>query len=135
MTAAPRSWATLPKQLHHLPSAMAVERGGGFVGQNQARLVGQRAGHGDALLLAAGKRVGQIVGAIGDAEIIEQFHRAFVRGARRCVVDLQRHLHVLDGGQKRNQIRLLENKAEMLAAESPHVHLGLVGVHDPFPPM
>ena len=57
----------LGKQFHHLPSAMAVERGGGFVGENQAGLVRQGASHGDALLLSAGKGIGKILRAVGNA--------------------------------------------------------------------
>lgn len=49
------------EQLHHLPPTMTIERGGGFVGQNQTWLVGQCAGHRDTLLLAAGKGVGEIL--------------------------------------------------------------------------
>lgn len=61
------------KQLHHLPAAPAVERGGRLIGQDQAGLVGQRAGDGDALLLAAGERVGEVIGTRTDAELIQQF--------------------------------------------------------------
>jgi hypothetical protein len=50
----------LAEELHHLPAAVAVEGRGRFIGQNEAGLVGQRAGHGDALLLAARESVGQV---------------------------------------------------------------------------
>ena len=40
---------------HDTERAFAVEWGGGFVGENDRRLIGQRAGDGNALLFAAGK--------------------------------------------------------------------------------
>src|SRR5450830_1462838 len=46
------------QQFHHLALYRAVERGGRFVEQNQARLEYQGAGNGDALALAAGELVG-----------------------------------------------------------------------------
>jgi len=48
------------EELHHLSAPVAVERGGGFVGKDEAGLVGQRAGDGHALLLAAGEGVGRL---------------------------------------------------------------------------
>jgi hypothetical protein len=53
-------------------------------------------------------------------------------GARRSVVDFQRHLHVLDGAEERNQVRFLDNKAKMATAEFTQVHPGFIGVHDQF---
>ena len=41
------------EQLHHLPSQGAVECGGGFVGEDEGRVVGESAGNGDALLFAS----------------------------------------------------------------------------------
>ena len=49
--------ADLPRHsmqnVHHLVSGPAVQRGRGFVGQNDARLARQGAGYGDALFLPA----------------------------------------------------------------------------------
>ena len=50
---------------HDFDARLAVEVAGRLVGQQQRRLVDQRAGDGDALLLAAGKLVGMMVGALG----------------------------------------------------------------------
>ena len=81
MTPAPCSWATLGEQFHHLPAAMTVEGGGRFVGQDDARLVGQCAGDGHALLLSAREHRRQVVGPVANAEIVHQFERAALRGA------------------------------------------------------
>ena len=75
----------LCKEFHDLPATLAVERGGGFIGEDEAGLIGQGAGDGDALLFAAGERFGEIVGARADAEVVEQLLRALaVRLAGRC---------------------------------------------------
>ena len=55
----------LAEEFHDLASAMAVECGGGFVGENEAGLVCEGAGHGHPLLLAAGEGVGEVVCAVG----------------------------------------------------------------------
>lgn len=43
----------LAQQIHNDAGALGIERGGGFVGQNDARAVSQRASDGDTLRLAA----------------------------------------------------------------------------------
>ena len=45
-----------------------VEIAGGLVRENQFRMIDQRASHGHALLLAAGKLRGQMLDAIGEAD-------------------------------------------------------------------
>ena len=97
---------------------MAVERGGGFVGENEARLIGERAGHGDALLLSARKRIRKVVGTVGHAVVFEQFHRPLAGCARRDVVDLHGHGDIFQSVEKWNEIRLLENTPEVLATVS-----------------
>ena len=49
------------KQLQDFLTALAVQRTGWLVGQDQQRIVGQGARHGDALALSAGKLIGQVV--------------------------------------------------------------------------
>ena len=120
------------KQFHHLAATVAVERGSGFVGQDQARFIGQRPCHGNALLLAAGERIGQVVGAVADAQIVKQLHRPLPCNACGCVIDFQRDLHILQGGKKRNQIGLLEYEAEMMSSEGAQVNLRVFTVHDQF---
>jgi acyl-CoA thioesterase-1 len=49
-----------------------VQIAGGFVGQEQPRVVDQRTGQGDALLLAAGELAGPMVAAIVQAHLPER---------------------------------------------------------------
>ncbi len=109
------------EELHHLPAALTVERGGGFVGQDEAGVVRERAGHGDALLLATRQGHGQVVGALGDAEVVEQLHGALTRGLGRGVVHFEGDLHVFQRGEERNEVRLLKHEAEVLAAEGTQI--------------
>ncbi len=115
------------EQFHDLPATVAIEGGGGFVGEDEAGLVGQRAGNGDALLLAAGERVRAVVGALGHAEVVEQFHGTPAGRSRRCVIDLHRDLDVLCRGEERNEVRLLKDKAEVLAPKCAQGHQRALG--------
>ena len=56
---------------------MRVEVAGRLVGQHQRRVHGQGAGDGDALLLAAGQLVGEMLLAVGQADLVEQMAGAF----------------------------------------------------------
>lgn len=49
------------EQRQHLLAGLAVERAGGLVSQNDERVVDQRAGDADALLLAAGELGGAMI--------------------------------------------------------------------------
>ena len=56
-----------------------VQVAGGFVGQNDGRLVDQGAGDGHPLLLAAGKLVGMMVDAVGQAHPFQRLPRSVAR--------------------------------------------------------
>ena len=66
---------------------LGVEVAGGLVGGEDRRVVGERAGDGDALLLAAGERRGQLVRLVGHLDLLEQRQRvrlALARCGARC---------------------------------------------------
>jgi hypothetical protein len=63
------------KHAHQLNAAARVEIAGRFIGQEHRRLVDQRAGDGDALLLATGKLIGIMVGAVSESDDFERAHR------------------------------------------------------------
>ena len=56
----------------HGVGGLRVEVAGGLVGGDDRRVVGERTGNGDALLLAAGERRGQLVGLVGHLDLLEQ---------------------------------------------------------------
>lgn len=61
------------EDVHHLARRLRVERGDRFVGENHLGLLGQGAGDGHALLLAAGKGRGALPGEIGQADPRQRF--------------------------------------------------------------
>ena len=80
---------------HDFRAGLGVEIAGRFVGQQDGGFVHQRPRHGDALALAAGKFVGFVMHAVGQADLRQGFQRglpAFVGGhaarksaaVRRC---------------------------------------------------
>ncbi len=69
------------EQPEHLEGRGAVEVAGGLVGEDDERLVGQRAGDRDPLALPAGQRRGQVTGPVGKPDPLQQF-RARRRAAR-----------------------------------------------------
>ena len=56
-----------------------VQVAGRLVGDDDRRVVGERAGDGDALLLAAGESGGQLVGLVGHLDLLEQVIARSVR--------------------------------------------------------
>ena len=72
----------------------------------------KRAGDGDALLLAAGKLTGILVGLLGDAHALEIAPgRGLGFGARHLLDPLRREAQIVEHGQMREQVELLEDHA------------------------
>ena len=72
------------KDFHHFFAAVAVERAGGFVGEDDLSAVHQRAGDGDALLLPAGELRGLVFGAVAEAKSGQKRLGARFALIRRC---------------------------------------------------
>jgi hypothetical protein len=110
-------WVQLAQDAHHLFARAAVQRAGGLVGQDDAAAVHQRAGDGHPLLLAAGELARHMLGAVAQAQALQQGLRAAVavRG-RQAGVD-RRHLHIALGRQVGQQVIALEDEAEVLAPQ------------------
>ena len=96
----------------HALDLHVVEVGGRLVGQEQGRVVGQRPGDGDPLLLAARQVAGPVAQALAEADPLEQRHGlgpgvgpADARGA-------QRHHDVLDGVEAGDEVEGLEHDAD-----------------------
>ena len=104
---------------HDFDAGLAVEVAGRLVGEQQRRLVHQRAGDGDALLLAAGKLVGMMVGALAEADQFERVHGAFVLLVRLDAVAVVKHRHfdIFQRRGARQQVETLENKADFFVAD------------------
>jgi len=79
------------------------------------RIIGERAGERDTLLLASGQLRRIVMGAPRQAHFLEQHlgARPRVGGAR----DLHRHGDVLVGGQRRDEVKELKDESDLLAAK------------------
>src|SRR5689334_25085973 len=64
------------EDLHDLDARAAVEIAGWLIGEQDRRIVEQRARDGDALLLAAGELIRMVASAIGEADRGERTQRA-----------------------------------------------------------
>ncbi len=107
----------LAQQAHDLFAAMAVERAGRLVGENDGAAVHQRARDRDALLLAAGKLARPMLQPVAQAERGQDFVGAGdALGMRHPGVD-RRHFDVFRRRRGRQQIVLLEDEAEGLAPQ------------------
>ena len=102
--------------LEHFLDHLGVERGGGLVEQHDLRLHAERAGDGDALLLAAGKLARELLGLLRNLDALEVAHRGFLglrlgdaahpdRGERQ----------VLHDRQVREEVEVLEHHADLAA--------------------
>ena len=128
-SATPRSWVTRTtvrplrrlsdwKQRHDLAPVAVIEVAGRLVGQQQARIVDQGAGDGDALLLPAGQ-LGWAGGRARSARPdLSSACAAPARGARRAAdagVD-QRQLDILQRGVCGSRLKLWKTKPSLAVA-------------------
>ena len=96
----------LEEQFDDLPPGRRVEVAGGFVGEKKRRIVSERARNRHPLLLAAGELRRVVMATLATGRL-----RREARGARARVPrpgDLHRHEHVLERGQRRKQVKELE---------------------------
>ena len=103
-------------QLQHLTDHLRVKGGGGLVEQDDIRVHGQSAGNGNALLLAAGKALGEHIGFIGQADTGQQLLGTL--GSLLLALELEQlrgQAEVLLDGQVGEEVEVLEHHAHLLA--------------------
>ena len=101
------------KIVDDLAARFLVQRGGGLVGQDELGTVDQPAGDRHPLLLSARERPRLVVNAVAEPEAGEHLRAA---GAVRLVVkreQLHRHLHVLQGRERLEQVVGLEDETQV----------------------
>ncbi len=98
-----QAFAQVDKEVEHLGAYGDVERGGGFVGDDQFRFEGQGTGDGDALALAAGELARQRPeGVAGQPDQVEQFlHTGLALLPGAAPVHVQRVEQDLTDGETR----------------------------------
>ena len=101
----------LAQELHHLFRRLRVERARGLVGPHDAGAAGQRAGDGDALLLAARQLGGPVLQARAETDAFERLRRAAARFLCVDAGEQQRQLGVLDRAEHRDEVVRLEDEA------------------------
>ncbi len=102
---------------HQLDDAGArgpVEVARGLVREEHPRLVAERAGEGDPLLLAPRKLRGVVVAAVAQSHPLEQLVGA---EARIEAAQLEGDLDVLPRGQRGDEVEGLEDEADLLRAQ------------------
>ena len=92
-----------PQQAQHHLAVGVVELGGGLVGEQHRALEGEPAGHRDALLLAAGELLDEVLVHLGQAEGGERGGGPPRGPARVGPPGEQREQHVLVGGEHRRE--------------------------------
>ena len=112
-----------------------VEVGGGLVGENDHRVGHQGSRHRHPLALPAGELVRPVMGAVGEADLGQgpsgSLAAALPRHPSRRRADEERELHVLEGGEDRDEVEGLEDEADLfraqvgegIVAESGHVRI------------
>ena len=102
-------------QIHDVPAVGAIEIAGRLVGQQDRRIVGQRSRERHALLLTARQLRRIVVSPAGQADLVEPGPGPG-HGVRRAG-NLHRHRDVFERRQRRNEMKELEDEADLLAAQ------------------
>ena len=102
------------EQADDIAGRVRVERGGRLVGQHQFGAVGERARNRHPLALSPRQRARLVLGTRAEPQALQHGDAALAhfRG-RMAAGELQRHLHILVGGQRLEEVVHLEDKADV----------------------
>src|SRR5712692_4343129 len=104
------------ENLHDLDRGAAVEISGGLVGQQNRRLVHQRARNGHALLLPTGHLRWKMLRAIRKPNHGQRFGSSLGAFRLRNSRIQRRQFHILERRRSRQQVESLKNKSNLLIA-------------------
>jgi hypothetical protein len=107
----------LAQQPGDVVAVAGIEVGGGLVGQDDAGVVGEGPGDGDALLLAAGELVGSEVQPLAKAQAGEQFEGSPPGSAAKHGGEVAGQFDVLEGVKCGEQVEVLEDETEVPGTE------------------
>ena len=94
---------------------LRIERGRGFIAQQNLGLRRQRPGNADTLLLSAGQFRRIAVTLVGKADEFQQRTDALLDLGARAAGDFQRQRHVVEHGAHGQQIEVLEDHSDLAA--------------------
>jgi hypothetical protein len=103
------------EQVEHFLTRVRVQVAGRLVGLDDARIVRQGTGDGDALLLSTGKLGGFVCHAVAQSNTFQQRLRARPSRRRGNAVENHGELYVLECRHRRDQVKSLEDKADFLS--------------------
>jgi hypothetical protein len=106
----------IPQRIEHHRRRLGVQVAGWLVRQQQWRIISQRAGNSNALLLPPRKLHRAVIQPVGQAKHIQQVTRPLFRIKLGSLGKLDRQRDVFEGGQSRHQVKELEYKADLLVA-------------------
>ena len=106
----------LLEQLDDLLGGAAVERAGRLVGEDDMRVVDQRAGDRHALLLPARKLRRLVVLAMGEPDLGEARLGLLARAGMPVPRIEEGERHIVEGARPRQQVEGLEDEADLLVA-------------------
>src|SRR4030095_15328518 len=109
-------------QLDDASTGVGVEVAGRLIGEQNARTVREGAGDRDPRLPPARQLRGKVVHAIAQTNTRKELDRAC--GGTAFASKLERHLHVLERGQRRNELKALEDEPNFLATKARALVLG-----------
>src|SRR5438067_2130237 len=96
----------------------AIEVSGGLIGEKDRGLGDERAGDGDALLLAAGKLVGAVLDSIAEADGLEGLLCVATAVPPAGAGVDEGELDVFEGGEAWEELEGLEDEADQLIANA-----------------
>ena len=112
------------EEFHDFGAVFLVEGGGGFIADDEAGFVDEGAGDGDALLLATGE-FGRVFAVFGlEADEGHGGAGAILGGAAGDLVEEEGDADVFDAGEGGDEVELLEDEADVFAAEVGDLGLG-----------
>ena len=115
------------KQREHPDPRLAIQRAGWFVAKQQIGTLGDRAGDGHALLLSAREPAGEAI-----PEFAEPDEPQRLRGVHRIGDKFRGHRHILQRGERGNEVVKLEDESDAVAPEAGQFPVGQVReVHSP----
>src|SRR5271165_344411 len=113
----PGARAKVGQRRHDLPGRVGIEVAGRLVGNDDARAVGERPGDGDALLLAAGQSRWKVTQALSQPDLVQELLGTLCALVRTDVVREHGDGDVLLGRERRDEVEVLEDKADVLRTD------------------
>ena len=105
------------EEVEDFEAGLGIEVAGGFVGEDEERVVDEGAGDGDALLLAAGELLGTVIEAMAEADELREGDAVCVAVGEVAALIKERDVDVLDDGELVDEVVGLEDEAERAAAK------------------